>query len=413
MRWTVFSAILIICLSSSAFAKGNRVSISFLWWPDPGGGFEEVVEDFERDNPLIDVEMIEGPTSTDLRQNMYITSFLAGQSTYDLILMDIVWVAKFAHQGWLQPLEDWFDREARKDFLPGDIDGGTYAGKIYRVPLQTDAGVLYYRKDLLGEVGLGPPRTWGELVRMAKKLQKPPTPWGFVFQGKQYEGLVCNFLEFIWSFGGNVLNQKGEVVLDSPQNVEALSLMGRLIHVHGITPPGITTYEEEECRHIFQEGNALFCRNWPYQWTLAQGEKSPVRGKIGIAPLPHHEGQKSYSTLGGWGFGISRLTKNKDACKKFIRYVTGPEAQKKLHFKSGIVPARKSLFEDEEILKESPYYRQLFGILLGSRPRPVHPDYSRISDIISRNVHKALLLKRTPENALKKAHSEIKRILKR
>lgn len=407
----ILLTILLALLAFSVQAQDHKVRISFLSWPDPGGGFEEVVKDFERKNQSIDVEIIKGPASTDLRQDMYVTSFLARGSAYDLVLMDIVWVPKFAHQGWLLPLDEWFDNESLKGFLAGDIEGSIYNGRIYRIPLQTDAGMLYYRKDLLDEAGLPVPETWDQLVEVAKTLQKPPIRWGYVFQGRQYEGLVCNFLELIWSFGGGVFNEKGELVMDSPQNVEALSFMCDLVHVHKVTPPGVTTYEEEECRHVFQEGNAVFCRNWPYQWTLAQGEKSPVRGKIGIAPLPHKKGNNSYSTLGGWGFGISRFTKKKDACLKFIKYITGPGPQKKLHFKSGTVPTRTSLFHDEEILKEGPHYSELFKILLRSRPRPIHSDYPRISDIMSRHVHKALLRRETPHDALKKAGSQIDRIL--
>jgi multiple sugar transport system substrate-binding protein len=83
----------------------EKIKITFLWWPDPGGGFEEVISDFEKENPDIDVEMIKGPTSTDRRETMYTTSFLAGESTYDTVLMDIIWLPKFAKQGWLVPLD--------------------------------------------------------------------------------------------------------------------------------------------------------------------------------------------------------------------------------------------------------------------------------------------------------------------
>ena len=413
LKQKILLTILVVLFSSTVYAQGNKARISFLSWPDPGGGFEEVVADFKRENPGIDVEIIKGPTSTDLRQDMYVTSFLAGEPTYDMVLMDIIWVPQFAHQGWLLPLDEWFDKEAMKEFLPGDVEGSIYNGRLYRIPLQSDAGMLYYRRDLLEEAGLAPPETWEEFLEAAKRLENPPIRWGFVFQGKQYERLVCNFLEFIWSFGGGVFNERGQLALDSPQNVEALAFMCDLIHVQKVTPPGVTTYEEEECRHIFQEGNAVFCRNWPYQWTLAQGKRSPVRGKIGIAPLPHKKGQSSHATLGGWGFGISRFTRKKDACVRFIRYITGPGAQRKLHLRSGVVPTRRSLFHDTGILRESPYYAGLFKILLHARPRPVHPDYPRISDIISRHVHKALLRQNTPQDVLKRAQSQIEKIVRR
>ncbi|RKY27822.1 MAG: ABC transporter substrate-binding protein [Candidatus Omnitrophota bacterium] len=402
-----------LMIASSYFScyPQEKTKITFLGWPDPGGGFEEVISDFEKENPDIDVEMIKGPTSTDTRETMYVTSFLAGEATYDMVFMDIIWVPKFAKQGWLIPLDGWF-KEERKEFLPGDIQGSIYQGKIYRVPLQSDAGVLYYRKDLLEKEGFMPPQTWDELIKISQKLQNPPHLWGFVFQGKQYEGLVCNFLEILWSFGGDIFDKKGNLILNSPQGVQALEFMYKLIHTYKITPEGVTTYEEEETRHIFQEGRTIFCRNWPYMWKLTQEENSPVKDKVGIIRIPHKEGKNSFSTLGGWGFGISKFSKNKSACIKFIKYITSYQAQKKLHLKSGIVPTRKALFSDEEILKLNPHYPDLYQILLSAKPRPVHPEYAQISDILKRFIHKVLLGELSPKTALDKAELKIKKVLK-
>jgi multiple sugar transport system substrate-binding protein len=252
-------------------------------------------------------------------------------------------------------LDDWFTKEEQDEFLLGDIQGSIFKDKIYRIPLQTDVGILYYRKDLLEEKGYTSPKTWDEFVKIAKELQNPPNLWGFVFQGKQYEGLVCNFLEILWSFGGDVFDTKGNLVLNSPQGVETLKFMYDLIYTYKIVPAGVTTYEEEESRHVFQEGHAVFCRNWPYLWPLSQRDDSSVKDKVSIIPLPHKEGNISSSCLGGWGFGISKFSKNKEACIKFIKYITSYEAQKKIHFKSGIVPTRKALFEDKDILEKLPF----------------------------------------------------------
>lgn len=414
MRKSGIALILLLAVFLSSSGAQEKIKITFLWWPDPGGGFEKIIEDFEKENSDIDVEMIRGPTSTDAREAMYVTAFLAGEATYDMVLMDIIWLPKFAEQGWIAPLESWFSKEEQEEFLPADLQGSVFDGHLYRIPLQTDCGILYYRQDLLEAQGYDPPRTWDELIKIAKELQAPPRLWGFVFQGKQYEGLVCNFLEILWSFGGDIFDTEGNLVLNSPEASEALKFMYDLVHTYKITPPGITTYEEEEARHIFQEARAVFCRNWPYMWSLAQGENSPVRGKIGIISLPHHnETGKSYSVLGGWGFGISRFSKNKDACIRFIKYITSYEAQKKLHFKSGIVPTRKTIFEDKDILGLNPQYRQLYQILLSARPRPIHPDYAQISDILRRTIHKVLLGMLSPQLALEEAESEIKKILEK
>lgn len=410
LTFLIISLVIVYCFP--AYAQ-EKTKITFLWWPDPGGGFEEVISDFEKENPDIDVEMIKGPTSTDTRETMYVTSFLAGEATYDMVLMDIIWLPKFAKQGWLIPLDDWFGEEERKEFLPGDIQGSIFEGKIYRIPLQTDAGILYYRKDLLEQKEYHPPKTWDEFVKISKGLQSPPNLWGFVFQGKQYEGLVCNFLEILWSFGGDVFDEKGNLILNSPEGTQALKFMYDLIHTHKITPLGVTTYEEEESRHIFQEGHAIFCRNWPYLWSLAQDKDSPIKGKIEVIPLPYKSEERPRACLGGWGFGISKFTKNKDACIKFLKFITSYEAQKKLHLKSGIVPTRKALFEDEDILGQSPFYAELYQVLLLAKPRPVQSDYAQISDILRRYIHKVLLKELSPEVALRKAELEIKKVLKR
>jgi len=391
----------------------EQVKITFLWWPDPGGGFEEVIKDFEKENSDIRVEMIKGPTSTDTREMMYITGFLAGRSDYDMVLMDIVWLPKFAKQGWLVPLDEWFSKEEKSKFLPGDIEGSIYKGRTYRVPLQTDAGILYYRKDLLEAGEYASPKTWKEFIEIAGKLQNKPDIWGFVFQGKQYEGLICNFLEILWSFGGDVFDEEGNLVLNSQEGIEALKFMYDLVHTYQVTPEGVVTYEEEETRHIFQEGRAVFCRNWPYMWKLAQEENSPVKGKIGMSVLPSKKGIQSHSTLGGWGFGISKFSKNKEACIRFIEYITSYESQKKLHFKSGIVPTRRALFKDKDILKQNPFYSDLYKILLSAKPRPVHPDYSQVSDVLRRFVHRVLLGELSAEKALESAESEIEGILRK
>jgi len=387
------------------------VTLHFLDGPDIGGGWQAVISRFEQLYPDIEVRLIEGPPDTDTREDMYTTSLLAGQNTYDLIFMDIIWVAKFARSNWILPLDDYFPPEEQEAFLPADIQGSRYQGRIYRVPMRSDVGVLYYRKDLLSQAHLQPPRTWQDLIEIAQRLQHPPELWGFVFQGRQYEGLICNFLELLWGAGGELFDQEGRLILNSSEAVEALQLMADLLHRYRIAPPGVTTYQEEESRHLFQQGRAIFMRNWPYAWDLTQRPDSPVRGKVGIIPMVHRDGHSSSGTLGGWGFAISRFTPHREAAWKFIRFATSYEGQKLFHFHNGAIPTRKALFRDPDILKKNPHYRYLYQILLQARPRPVHPRYSAISDILQRHISAALVGKESPETALKEASQQLKRLL--
>lgn len=401
MRWTSLALMLLVGCGKT----DSRVVIRFLEGPDNGGGWKDIIAKFEAANPEIDVELVEGPAATNTREDMYATEFLSGKPSFDVVYMDIIWVPKFASQGWLRALDDLLPKSERDQFLPGDIQGSIYAGKLYRVPMRSDAGMLYFRSDLV----LKPPETFDDLVELAKKHQKPPELWGFVFQGRQYEGLVCNFLEVLWGFGGDVFDQNGAVILDRPEAVRALTWMKNL--VGDVSPPGVNTYQEEESRHGFHEGRAVFMRNWPYAWTKAQEADSPIRGKVGIVPMVHVPGQRSAATLGGWGFGISASARHPEAAWRFVRFATEIEQQKILHFKNGAIPTRKAAFDDPEILKANPHYPRLFQVLLAARPRPVHPQYPMISDAMQVHLSAALVGKESPEQALSQAANEVRKIV--
>lgn len=380
-------------------AKSGKTVVRFLDGAAGRDGWHDVIAKFEAAHPDIDIERVEGPQDTNKREEMYATEFLSGGSTYDIVNMDIAWLPKFASKGWLLALDDRF--KDQDQFLPGDIEASKFDGKIYRVPTQADGGLLYYRTDIVGK----PPETFDELVELAQKHQKPEELWGFVFQGKQYEGLVCVFLEILWGHGGDVMN------FDSPATVRAFKWLQGL--VGRISPPGVTTYEEEQARTLFQQGKAVFMRNWPYAWNLLNQDGSPVKGKVGIAPMPHAPGRKSASTMGGWGLGIAKDSKNADAAWKFIQFVTQPEQQKVLYFKNGVIPTRKALFEDADILKASPHYKQLYQVLLNARPRPVHPKYSQISDVLQSYASAVLIGKQTPEEAAKQAAEKIRKVVEK
>jgi multiple sugar transport system substrate-binding protein len=361
---------------------------------DVGGAWEEVIKRFHARNPEIRIHYISGPWSTDERQNMYIRSFLSGDPI-ELVYMDVIWTAKFAEAGWLMPLDEWYTPQMQEEFLPGAVKAGQYQGKSYRIPVRGDVGMLYYRKDLVPQ----PPRTWGEFERICRQTSHSPDQSCIVFQGMQYEGLVCDFLEYLWGAGGEVIDAEGTVVLDSPQAREALHFMRRLID-EGWAPKAVLTYQEQHSLSAFAEGKALFMRNWPYAWTILNQEGSPLRGRVGIVPFIHKEGYDSAGTLGGWGLGIASGIEHPEEAWRFIAFATSPEAQRILHLRRGAVPARKSLFFDPAILKASPYYRDLYVIVMRARPRPVHPDYPRISDTIQKHVSAVLAGMETPDEAV-------------
>lgn len=403
----------LIFLLACTRAPQSFNTVTFLVPPDEVDIWSELGRDFERDNPDVKVQVIEGPNSTDARETFFTTSLLAGDSTSDLLYIDVIWTPKFAAAGWLDDLTDLLSAEELKDFLPGGIAASTYRNRLYRVPMRSDTGLLYYRKDLLEQAGRRVPETFAELIETARQLQQPPRLWGYIWQGKQYEGLVCDYLEVLVGMGGYWIDTRtNEVGLDQPEAIAALRFLRDSVRMHAISPPGVSTYQEEEGRRLFQQGGAVFHRNWPYAWKLFQGDDSAVKGKIGVRTMVHGESGQSAATQGGWGFAISRFSRNKAAAARFLRYTASFAAQKKLILAKSYVPARHSLFKDEDILTAFPFYRDLYSIELAAVPRPPVPQYAAVSDILQRYASAAISDRLSIEDALTRAARETRALIK-
>ncbi len=374
---------------------------------------QELIDEFEQQNPDIRVKHETLPSSSDEQHQFYVINLEGRTSDFDVFAIDVIWVAEFAKAGWLRDLSALLPASERAAFFAGPIEAVTVEGRVYAIPWFIDAGLLYYRKDLLTQYGFPPPPTWGKLVRIAYDIRKrQPDLYGFIWQGKQYEGLVCNVLEFLWSNGGEVLRD-GKVVIDSPQNREALKVMVDLVRRYGATPDLVTTTTEESAREIFGRGKAVFMRNWPYAWRLFQQEGSAVKDKVGITVLPHFRRNRSAATLGGWQLAVNKHSKRPQAAEKFVTFMTSTKAQKHLGLTVGFQPTRKALYEDAELLAAQPALAELYKIFQRARPRPVSPYYVLLSQAMQSEFSAALAGVKTPEEALRALQSQMEQILKR
>ncbi len=399
---------------SIVFAVGGAPSEIDYW--------HKVINEFEAKNPNITVNLLRQPMDSATRMQTLVTPLSGHESTPDVFLMDVAWVGQFAASGWLAPLNSYVsqDNYDTSVFFKKVIDlADTYKGNLIALPVYIDAGLLYYRTDLLKKYDFSaPPKTWEDLVKIAEKVQAGerkhnPKFWGFVWQGKQYEGLVCDFLEFIASNGGNILNKDGQPVLNSTNNIQALTFMADLIHKYKISPPSTyTEMTEEPVRMTFQNGNAMFERNWPYAWGLHNSDNSPVKGKTGIAPLPHFPGHQSAATLGGWHIGINTYSKNKEAAWKFVKFVESYDVQKGFAINLGWNPGRQDVYKDPEVLKKAPYLEKLREVFVNAIPRPSVPYYTKMSEVIQKYVNAAIAGRMDPKTALDKAQQEVEQIIK-
>lgn len=398
--------ILLLFLASLLVAgcekRGPELTIAVGGAPEEVRYWAEVIREFER-REGIEVRILRQPVDTDLRRHGLTVALSAGEPDPDVFLMDIAWIGQFTASGWLEELRGIDTSPFPEEVLRVD----RREGKLYALPVYVDCGLLYYRKDLLEKYACRVPRTWEELLDCSLRVQKAerkknPDFYAFLWQGAQYEGLVCVFLEFSTGAGGGLEKVR------SYENIKALTFMRDLIHHYGVSPPNTyTEMKEEEVRILFQSGNALFERNWPYAWKLHEAEDSPVRGRVGIAPLPAFEGGRRASCLGGWHIGVSRFSDMKESALKLLKFITSYEVQKGFALNLGWFPARKDVLKDRELLEKLPHLKDISEACSYAVPRPGVPYYVQLSEVLRAYLSAVLAAKMDPATALRKAEREI------
>ena len=370
-------------------------------WGDPAP-FRSLLAEFEKTHGVTVVpEYL--PNASDLAHQFYLTALEGGSRDFDVMVVDVVWAPEFARAGWAADLSQHFPpEELSRDFLPGPVEAVLYEGKTWAVPWFLDVGLLYYRSDLVPRA----PRTYAELERFAQEVRaKDPGLAGYVWQGRQYEGLNCNVFEALWGHGGEALDsESGRLSLQTPQMREALGYLQRLVS-SGVSPPQVTSYAEEESRRVFQSGRAVFMRNWPYAWAEAQREDSLVRGKVGFAPLPSIDGRPGAGTLGGWQLAVNGhlSPERKRLAAELVRHLTSLEANVVMAVHYGRNPPRRAAYEDPRLRSEAPFIAGLLPAVEAARPRPVTPWYMLVTDVLQGEFSAAVSGIRAPEAALDRA----------
>lgn len=419
MNARLLAALAAITVGLAALPVVAQPATAITWSTLATGGpqvsdvYRALAQVYERQNPGVRVTVQIQPGTSGEQYNRYVTLFAARDSSVDVISIDVIWPAPMVAAGWLAPLDQWFTPERRSEFLPSAIRANTIGGRIYGVPWYTDAGLLYYRRDLLEKHNARVPQTWDELISTAQRIvaaENNPQLGGFLFQGARIEALANFFFEVLWSNGGDILDTNGRVILDNGKGLEALNFMLDLVRRHRVTPPGVTTLPTDDTRAAFQDGRFVFLRNWTYAMGLFQSEGSRVQGRVGIAPLPRGSAG-SASTLGGWQLAVSNFSRNKEAAYRFVEFMTGPVAQKAMATQLSTVPTWKATFEDALVKQRAPYYPDMLKVALNARPRPQISDYPRLSSIVQTNLHAALTGQIGADEAIGRMTREIRSLL--
>ncbi len=368
------------------------------------------LERFKQVNPGIAVELRATPDAADLRHQLYVQWLNARVSDPDVLQLDVVWTPEFAAAGWISPLDGY--RPPLGDFFASAVEAHRWGGSLYALPWFIDVGMLYWRTDLMSHA----PRTLDELRRIALDAKAGgAAQFGMVLQAARYEGLITVFVEHLGAFGGSILDDRGQVTVDSDEAVQALTWMRDAIYVDDLVPAAALAWQEEQTRFAFQNGQAVFMRNWPYAVSLlSDPAQSPVAGRFDVAAFPGQSPRTATAALGGSALAINAHSEQPEQAYRLIEFLLQPQQMLERAEIAGQYPPRFAMYDSEELaraIRVDPHAAR--GIIERAVPRPVTPVYSELSAILQVSLHRALTRQQEPRAALESAAAEMRTLLAR
>ncbi|MBC8171044.1 MAG: ABC transporter substrate-binding protein [Anaerolineae bacterium] len=368
--------------------------------------------------PNITVNVLEMPDLTDDRLNLYFQFLEARSSELDIYQIDVIWPALVAD--YMIDLYDYASPELLESYFPAIVENNTVDDRLIAMPWYTDAGLLYYRSDLLEKYELQPPTTWDELENAAEIIQAGERNagnedfWGYIWQGNAYEGLTCDALEWQVSHGGGVIvNAEGEIEVNNPGFIAALERARGWIGT--ISPEDVLYFAEEDGIDVFKAGNAAFMRNWPNAYIISNQDDSAVKDLFDVSPLPGTDDGPSAATLGGWQLAVSRYSSNPDVAASVTLFLTAEAEQKIRAIEGAYNPTIMSLYEDEEVLEAVPFFGSLLDVFTGAvaRPSTVTRDrYNGVSELYYLAVYSVLTGEADATEAMSNLETDINDLLK-
>lgn len=368
------------------------------------------IERFRQQHPSIRVDVRVTPDAADQRRQLYVQWLNARASEPDVLQLDVIWTAEFAAAGWIAPLDRFAPPIA--DFFPVAVEAHRWNGSLFALPWFVDVGMLYRRTDLTPRV----PRDLDDLLQLARDVrQRTSIPFGVVWQGARYEGLVTTFLEFLGAFGGAILDAEARVVVDSDAAVRALTFMCDAINTEGVVPAAVLTWQEEQTRFAFQNGQAAFMRNWPYAYgPMEDRSQSAVAGRFAVSAMPGTDRGAPAAALGGSGLAINAHSDQLDEAYLLIDYLLQPEQMIDRARIAGQYPPRPALYETKELAAALPIPpADALAVIERATPRPVTPLYNQLSELLQVSLHRALTRQQTPRDALREAAASMRALLAR
>jgi multiple sugar transport system substrate-binding protein len=399
---------------TTAGALEGRGPITLASGKDTSGNLQNQLNAWNASHPNEKVELKELPEDADAQRQQMVQNATAKSDAYSVLVMDVVWTSEFAANQWISEIPEDKVPDLGKLLKP-TVETAKYRDKLYGVPITSDGGLLYYRKDLLTAAGItDPPKTWAELTAACQKVAALPAGKGigcYAGQFEKYEGLTVNFSEAVNSAGGKIVGDDGKPNVDTPEALAGLEELTNGFKT-GAIPKAAITYKEEESRRAFQDGKLLFLRNWPYVYAKAAATDgtSKVAGKFGVAPLPGKDGT-GVSSLGGHDYAIASSAKNKATAIDFINFMASEERQKANIEKTSQAPTWASLYDDPGLNKQFPYLAPLKASIGSAQPRPKVVKYGDVTAAIQQAAYDALSAKTPPKQALSDLQTKLQSLI--
>jgi multiple sugar transport system substrate-binding protein len=368
-------------------SSGGPVTLNLLGPIDPGGTNTKAAKECsDQSGGKYVIEQTPVANSADATRELVVRRLAAGDKNIDIINMDTIWTPEFAEAGWLRQLTGAEEQDALEDVLDGPKASVQWKNKTYAVPLNTNAQLLWYRKDLVPT----PPETWDEMIAMAKKL--PAGEGNILEQGQKYEGYVVWFNNLVASAGGTIVNAEGRPTLD-----DAAVKAAQIIHdvaTSGRSDPSLSTAQEDPSRLAFEGGHGAFLLNWPYVYAAARtdGKTNPTAKKVfenmGYARWPGvTKGEPSRVSIGGANLGIPKTGRNPELATQAALCMTSAKWQAEEAINDGLPPVMNSTYDDAKVREVYPFADLLREQLKDSVVRPPTPSYSDVTLAIQDSLH--------------------------
>ena len=368
-------------------SEEGRGPITFAMGKNDTDKIIPIIEKWNAEHPDEEVTLSELAGEADAQRETLVQSLQAGNSDYDVMALDVIWTADFAANQWLAPLAGDLEVDT-SDLLQSTVDSATYNGTLYALPQNTNGQLLFRNTEIIPEA----PTNWAELEASCADIESDC----LTLQLKQYEGLTVNTVGFMEGWGGSVLDDAGEVTVDSDEAKAGLQALVDA-YENGTIASASTSATEEETNLAFVGGETAYAINWPYMFTNAEGETSEVTDNFEVQPLVGQDGV-GVSTLGGYNNGININSQNKLTALDFIQFIINEENQTSFA-EASFPPVLASIYEDEALVEQFPYLPALKESLENAAPRPVSPFYTAISKAIQDNAYAALTAGKSVDDA--------------